>query len=148
MYSKHAHTFSTSSHKHIRKTHIQHHTQTHTQREIEKYSRAKACREAIPKFGQHLATSSEVSSVQCTNERKTLKTALSLKINKTKTKPSCKKQRRARRERERAKGQEEIKNEVRQLAGVKPVKPVCLLWCLLSWSERENLRPQSVNSHW
>lgn len=101
MYSKHAHTFSTSSHKHIRKTHIQHHTQTHTQREIEKYSRAKACREAIPKFGQHLATSSEVSSVQCTNERKTLKTALSLKINKTKTKPSCKKQRRARRERER-----------------------------------------------
>lgn len=27
-------------------------------------------------------------------------------------------------------------------------KPVCLLWCLLSWSERENLRSQSLKSHW
>lgn len=142
------HTHSARVHINTYGKHTFNITHTHTQREIEKYSRAKACREAIPKFGQHLATSSEVSSVQCTNEHKTLKTALSLKINKTKTKLSCKKQRRARRERERAKGQEEIKNEVRQAAGVKPVKPVCLLWCLLSWSERENLRPQSVNSHW
>lgn len=27
-------------------------------------------------------------------------------------------------------------------------EPVCLLWCLFSWSEREKLWPQSVKSHW
>lgn len=26
--------------------------------------------------------------------------------------------------------------------------PVCRSWCLFSWSERENLRPHSVTSHW
>lgn len=26
-------------------------------------------------------------------------------------------------------------------------KPVCLLWCRFSWSDLENLRPQSVKSH-
>lgn len=28
------------------------------------------------------------------------------------------------------------------------VVPVCRSWCLFSWSERENLRPHSVTSHW
>lgn len=27
-------------------------------------------------------------------------------------------------------------------------KPVCRLWCRFSWSERENLRSQSLKSHW
>lgn len=25
---------------------------------------------------------------------------------------------------------------------------MCLRWCLFNWSERENLRPHSVTSHW
>ena len=45
-------------------------THTHTQREIEKYSRAGVCREAIPKFGQPLATLSAGRSVWRTTVHK------------------------------------------------------------------------------
>lgn len=35
-----------------------------------------------------------------------------------------------------------------QGSGLETYIPVCRSWCLFSWSERENLRPHSVTSHW
>lgn len=42
----------------------------------------------------------------------------------------------------------DLENFLWQVLHWKGFTPVCRLWCRFSWSERENLRSQSLKSHW